>query len=767
MGAGRHGKVRAMTDTAPSSAPTRSDLCPLISGWRFAPAGDGDSRSGTGRDVDDSGWEEVCLPHCVTDLSWRDWDPEDWAGRWIYRRRFDLPSGWTGQRVFVDVDGAMVGATVFLNDVEIGHHLGGYLPFAFELTAHLRDRDNLLAIMVDSRWSQVPPQGSPDGPKSIDYLEPGGLYRHVTLRAVPTTYLGDVFARPQDVLDPARRHVAIQVGAEHGGTAAADATLDVELSRNGATVATARASATLTPGTNSLTARLGGLADVALWHPDDPALYDVTTRLRVDGQSAHQHRTRIGFREARFEDGGFFLNGQRHQIRGLNRHQIYPYVGMAMPDRVQRRDARILKDEFAATMVRCAHYPQSPAFFDACDELGIMVWEEVPGWQYVDPDPAWQDLLVRDTRDMVVRDRNHPSIVVWGVHVNESKPDPQLYARTRAAAYELDGSRPTSGSMTTQSREDWDQDVFTFDDYSHTEEDAFLKPPVEGLPYLIGESVGALSGPHLYRHIDPDEVLEQQALLHGRVHDIAASDPGYAGLLGWLAFDYGSLHGWTWRHIKTPGIADGFRIPKPGAAFYTAQIDPARRAVLIPSVIPAAGEWPARPIVVWGNCERVEAYVDGTSLGSVEPDGEGFPHLAHPPFRIDLSGTSGTELRLEGYAGSQRVSSRTMTVDPAGDRLSVAADDGELAADGADATRVVFRAVDRHGWPRRGVTGDVRIAVEGPGALVGDDPFAFEDNGGAGAVWIRTRPGAPGTIRVAVAHRALGTSSTEVTASSD
>src|ERR1035437_8142262 len=118
-------------------------------------------------------------------------------------------------------------------------------------------------------------------------------------------------------------------------------------------------------------------------NPASPRLYEVIVTLFVDDQPLHDYRTRIGFREARFEVDGFYLNGRRFQIFGLDRHELYPYVGAAMPRRVKRRDAEILRHEFNCNFVRCSHYPQSEAFLDACDELGLMVWEELPGWQYI------------------------------------------------------------------------------------------------------------------------------------------------------------------------------------------------------------------------------------------------------------------------------------------------------------------------------------------------------------------------------------------------
>jgi beta-galactosidase len=166
--------------------------------------------------------------------------------------------------------------------------------------------------------------------------------------------------------------------------------------------------------------------------------------LSESGKVIDQYETRIGFRDARFTPDGFFLNGKHLKLRGLNRHQTFPFVGQAMPARVQRRDAWILRKEIKCNIVRTSHYPQSPHFLDACDEYGLLVLEEIPGWQHIG-DAGWKDLSVDNVERMVRRDWNHPSIILWGVRVNESQDDHDFYTRTNKLAHDLDDSRPTGG----------------------------------------------------------------------------------------------------------------------------------------------------------------------------------------------------------------------------------------------------------------------------------------------------------------------------------
>src|SRR5215471_6798865 len=147
----------------------------------------------------------ITLPHCVAKLSWQNWDPAAWQDLWAYRRLFTVPKEFRRSRVFLQFDGVMVGTTPSINGHELPRHLGGYLPFDYELTEWLKVGDNLLDVAVDSRWSNVPPEGSPQGPKRVDYLEAGGICRPVWLKAVPQIFICDVFAKPVQVLNPTRR----------------------------------------------------------------------------------------------------------------------------------------------------------------------------------------------------------------------------------------------------------------------------------------------------------------------------------------------------------------------------------------------------------------------------------------------------------------------------------------------------------------------------------------------------------------------------------
>ncbi|MFD7154997.1 glycoside hydrolase family 2 protein [Kribbella sp. NPDC059898] len=679
---------------------------------------------------DDSGFETVTLPHTVVPLSWRDWDPDWWEGRWCYRRWIDVPAD--ARRVFLDVDGALHAASVYMNGELVGSQKGGYLAHTYEVTP--RPGPNLIAVVLDTRWLPIPPNGHPDGHGAVDYYQPGGLSRSVAVRFEHDTFISDLYARPLDVLDLAARRLEVTCTIDGG-----PAQVDVELRAPDGRVIAAGSGARLT---------LRDL-DVQLWSPDSPVLYDVVARLGNDSERT----VRIGFREARFEVDGFYLNGERIDLFGLNRHQIFPWTGMAMPDRGQRRDAEILRNELNCTMVRCAHYPQSPAFLDACDELGLLVFEEIPGWQYVG-DAAWQDLVVADVERMIRRDRNRPSVVVWGVRVNESANYPDLYRRTQKAAKALDPDRATSGAMVASeySSDDFHQDVFAYNDYAHDETGATLLEPLPDIPYLVTEAIGSLAGPHFYRRTDPQEVQARQAFLHAQVHQQAAVDDRYLGVVAWQAFDYHSENGWVDHRLKCNGVADTFRIPKPGAAIYQSQVSPARRAVIAPAFY-WDGSAPDE-LMICSNCDKLEVFADGQLVATVRPDTERFGGLPYPPSFVPRP--AGRELRIDGYVDDGPVMSRSFSADA--DHLELVADDTELTADG---TRVVLQATDAYGnlIP---TTGIVTFDLDGPARLIGDKTFPLESNGGAVAIWVR--PSGPGRITLTATHPKLGTASVMMTA---
>jgi len=703
---------------------------------------------------DDSKFQRVTIPHTNKLLPWHSFDEKDFQFVSIYRRHFRMPAQLKGRRIFVDFAGVMTAATVTINGHNLGEYKGGYTPFSFELTRHLNwSGDNLLAVQVDStERADIPPFGA-----NIDYLTFGGIYREVSLRAVADTHLENIFAKPVDVLSDDRKLEVQCFLGKPEGSASKQLSLKVELRDGDKVLASASQPVAVSADGGSTTVVLSKLGDVQLWDLEHPQLYGVRATLLDGEKPVDELSTRIGFRDARFTPEGFKVNGKAVKLRGLNRHQTFPYVGGAMPARVQRRDAHILRKELKCNIVRTSHYPQSTHFLDACDEVGLLVLEEIPGWQHIG-DLAWQDQAVRNVGEMIRRDWNHPAIVLWGVRINESLDSHDFYTRTNALAHQLDSSRQTGGIRYLPESELL-EDVYTRNDFGFP-----LVPPNHPL-YLNTEFNG-----HMYptkRYDNVDRVMEH-ARRHARVHNQLASNAQYAGGIGWCAFDYNTHANFgSGDRICYHGVSDIFRIPKPAAFFYRSQCDPNEDVVLEPCFNWSQGDESEgggiRKAVICSNCDHIKIYLRGQLKFEADPDRDTYPFLRYPPFIVDLVGRrleDWADLRIDGFIDGKLVASKTLPGNDTDAELIVEPDDAELDGDGSDATRVVLKVVNAQGGWRPFSSGAISLSIEGPGEIVGENPFAL--SGGVGAVWVKSKA-ASGTVRLKAQHPVLGEKMVQIT----
>jgi beta-galactosidase len=736
-------------------------VLPLNQNWRFSSLA---SPKMVERDYDDSGFESVTLPHTNVKLPWHDFDQSSYQFVSVYRRELRLPADLGGRRVFIDFEGAMTASTVWLNGVQVGEYRGGYTPFSFELTKFLDPAGrNVLAVEVDSReLSGVPPFGY-----EIDFLTFGGIYREVSLRIVPAVHIENIFAKASGVTNGLAALDAV-VYLSQLESNADELSLEVALLDKQEVLAhrhmglppiheSAEPVAYIVP--------LKDIAGVEPWDLDTPRLYRVRVRLLSGDTVLDEDVRRIGFRTAFFSERGFELNGRVVKLRGLNRHQTFPYAGGAMPPRVQRKDAQILKETLKCNMVRTSHYPQSPDFLDACDEYGLLVLEEIPGWQHIG-DAAWQDLAVDNVRRMVRRDWNRPSIVLWSIRINESRDDHAFYTRTNSLARQLDPTRQTIGVRYFQDSELL-EDVFGMNDFKFP-----LKAP-NHKRYLNTEFVGA-EWPT--RSSDNNAIQREHVLRYARIYNQLNSDAGYAGGLGWCAFDYNTHADFgAGDHVCYMGVMDIFREPKAAAGFFKSQCDPSEEAVLEPAFHFAENDQPGNfgeptPEVVCSNCDTLKVFIrplssapgDFHPIAELKPAREQFPHLAHPPFFLTLPNGNDDwgDLRLDGYVAGSKVISKTLSGAGAARRFEFFADSNELLANGSDATRVVLRLTDEYGSIQRLAGDPFSLQLFGPARLIG--PTLISLTGGTTAVWVRANQHsgpAPQPVRLTATHATLGTQS--------
>ncbi|WP_160151567.1 glycoside hydrolase family 2 TIM barrel-domain containing protein [Microbulbifer sp. ALW1] len=362
--------------------------------------------------LDAAGAVDVTLPHTWNATDTVDAQPGYRRGAGWYSKRFriaeNLPAGTRHKLYF---EGANQKAQVYLNGREIGEHIGGYLGFAVELTEHLQpDADNLVQVRVSNEYDRnlMPSQ-------KADFFIHGGLTRDVWLQQLPAEHIQSVtITTPNVSHESAQTTVQITLDKSSAASTSGKAarlqwTL---LDPAGITVSS---SETEIDGEQAET-ELPPLQQPQLWSPDSPALYTLVTELQdTNGKTLHQHRERFGYRWFEMRPNqGFFVNGKRVLIRGTHRHEEHAGIGAAMSNEQHRADMQQMK-RMGANFVRLAHYPQDPEIYRAADELGLILWDELPWCRGGMGGEAWKKNTERLLRQQIAQNFNHPSIAFWSL----------------------------------------------------------------------------------------------------------------------------------------------------------------------------------------------------------------------------------------------------------------------------------------------------------------------------------------------------------------
>ncbi|MDI7860361.1 glycoside hydrolase family 2 protein [Rhizobiaceae bacterium n13] len=692
--------------------------------------------------------ETVRLPHSAVELPYNYFDETDYQHPFTYQKVLDWRPDFEGREVSLVFDAAMADSVVYVNGKEVIAHKDGYTPFEVRLTPHLKRGENLITVKIDgSENPEIPPFGG-----QIDYLCYAGIYRDVWLKLASPVSIANVKIETPDALSE-KKTVTARVFIANPEDRSFSGTLAAKIRRKGGGDV-ASTSVQVSGSETMLT--LSDLTGLELWDIANPALYALSLKLETEhGEDVVTQR--FGFRTAQFTPDGFLLNGKPLKLRGLNRHQAWPHTGYAMGRRAHEKDADILKYDLACNIVRTSHYPQSKWFLDRCDEIGLLCFEEIPGWQHIGGE-VWQKESIENVRRMIERDWNHPSIVIWGVRINESQDNHDFYAKTNRLARELDPTRQTGGVRFITNSELL-EDVYTMNDFILGNEElpgnnrgrVVLRDRVETtgitrpIPYMITEYNG-----HMYptKRFDQEQRQAEHVTRHLLILNAVAGDSNISGSTGWCMFDYNTHKDFgAGDRICYHGVLDMYRIPKLAAYAYASQGDPKDGVVLQPVTFWARGErniGGVLPLIVLTNCDYVEVKFGEWPAKRVYPDKENYPHLAHPPVVLDLRnvtpeefGTWGRVWRegtFTGYVDGKAVKTLTLPADPVPSTLDVKADDTALRADEKDAVRVVVRALDQCGNLLPFFEEPVSLELSGPGRIIGPADHTFK--GGATGFWI-------------------------------
>ncbi len=640
--------------------------------------------------------ETVDLPHC--------WNERDtfqdavayYRGPGSYCRTVAVPHTpvTPEARWWLESDGFYGRAEVWINGRRVARQDGEYLGLNVDVTEHLRPGEPaVLGLRLTNRHSRNVLPGIEDP----DFLLYGGLAGGLRLvrRPFPCLIPESLRVRSRPLAGGAWE---LSVAAAVASPAPASLELRWRLRSPSGELA---AESVVAAGADSKPAACQLRVEQAqAWDVDHPALYTLEGELVCAGVVREAVRLRVGFRTAEFRpDEGFFLNGRRLELRGCNRHESMPGFGNALPTWLHEEDARLMRAA-GLNFVRLSHYPQSPAFLDACDRLGLLVYAELATWKSVTARWGWMEAAVRQWGRMIARDRHHPSVVIWGMG-NESRSR-RAYMRLAAVARELDPEqRPVTYAENHLHRAVRRRTVGL--------------PDVWGLNYEFGAMEAGRDASRLRMVLVTEcsnEPATRRESLDAQIRQVRTLDADLARLAGkpwvagyalWSFNDYATIRkGRQYRHC---GIVDAWRQPKAAWAYLQARhahepfvsvwADWEERA---PGT---AGD--LRTVCVLTNCSAVQVRVNGRETAT-PPAGN--PIVLGVPFEPG-------ELAVTGWLGERSVTECCPSWS-APVSIGIEAEPGVLRAGSGDVAGLRIRVVDAAGRTAAHWAGSLAVSVSGP-----------------------------------------------------
>lgn len=726
-------------------------------------------------EFDDSAWEIVSIPHTprIEPMLVND----QWQGICWYRKKFRIAPEMKHRQLFLHFEGAMNVADVWINGVHKTRHQGGYLPFVIEFSDEAdRQGINQLVVRLDNRDN---PATGPKPLKLLDFNTYGGIYRNVWLYSKAPLHISDpvyadreasggVFVTfPRVSKSSARVRVQAHVLNENSRSEAFNITCSLFNDEQLLQSSTLE-NLLLSPGMDSAFHIEMEVKDPRLWSPQHPNLYRLVTTVEQGDKIIDRETARIGIKWMEFKGQDFYLNGEKLFLRGVNRHQEYPFVGYALSDNAQYRDAKKIKDA-GFDYVRLSHYPHSTAFMDACDELGIICIDAILGWQYYSDSLQFREQVFNTARDMIRRDRNHASVLAWEVSLNESwMPEYFIDSLHRIAHREYPGEQ-----CFTAGWQDYGYDIYL---QARQHRLGRHGPPLKK-PYVVSEygdweyyAMNAGLNQDSWENLIQEERssrqlrgdgqlrLLQQARNIQEAHNDNFNTPAFADGY-WVMFDYN--RGYS-NDLEASGIMDIFRIPKPSFYFFQSQRsagDPfGKPMVHIANTLPGKqGE-----IRVFSNCEEVELLLNGKSSGRQLPDQDQYSNnLAHPPFTFIASSFESGRLEARAYINGRLVAEtvRHSPEEAAGIRLEADLSGRDLQAGSNDMIFLYASVIDDAGTVVPEPERKILFIVEGDAQLIGPNPAPGE----AGVAAILVKAGnMPGLIKINASSGELSTDSIQI-----
>lgn len=709
-------------------------------------------------------WEQVNLPHTpfVEPLVVL----HQWQGICYYRKQLNISRKEIDKQLWLEFEGAMHLADVWVNGQHLTQHSGGYTPFVADVTGMLHaDRANEILVRLDNRNNPLIPPGKPL--ETLDFCYYGGLYHDVNLIVKQPVHIthpimadevagGGVFVTYPRVSE---QEAEVKVKTQVSNKTGIQKHLTIrhtlyEWSKKkggcGKKVASVESPLVLAAGTTLHHTQQFAVNNPKLWYPDSPALYVLRTEVMDGREITDCENTRIGIRRIEMtREKGFVINGKPLILEGSNRHQEYPYVGNAISDQAQYRDMYQIRNNGFNT-VRLGHYPQDPSVLEACDELGLLVIEPIPGWQFFNKAQGFINHTYKDIRDLIRRDRNHPSIIMWETTLNESWPPKNWKNQAVQTAHE---EFPGDQCYTSGDTYGYDGFDVCYNDW----EEGYNRPNTTRKPGFIREYYDYEFGGHYsttrVTRGDGDHAMTQNAWNAQWSHNrYRAYYPWTIGGAVWSMYDYNRG---CCDNICYSGLADVFRLPKFGLLYFRTQV---KKGSFTPAG-PMAYEvfinshWledSSDTLQVYGNVDEVQLLLNGrvvarqrpdnkpsTAKYVSRPDGGNAVNIDFPPFTFFNVKWEQGELKAIGYKDGKAVAEHVVRTPGAVEAMDITYFESGVPASCCDLLIVYVNLKDLHGTDCFGENNrEVRLEVLQGGEVRG--PATIKAEAGVASFLVAT-----------------------------
>ncbi len=739
-------------------------------GWRFHK---GNFKGAESADFKDASWEVVSVPHGLELLPSEASGSINYQGPAWYRKHFILGKEFEGKKVNLYFEAIMGKSKIWINGILVKEQFGGYLPINIDITKYVNlNGDNLVAVLADNSDDPSYPPGKPQA--QLDFCYFGGIYRDVWLVSTNKVYItdantsgktagGGVFVHFEDFSD---KSVTVVVQTEitkeqaSGNKYELDASL---LDKNNKQIGTTSTKFIIKKDDFVTITQKIIVNNPHMWSPDDPHLYSLMMTVREKNKIVDGFRTRVGIRKIEFRGkDGFFLNNKPFgdKLMGTNRHQDYAVVGNAVPNSKHWLDVKKLRDA-GTRIIRSAHYPQDPAFMDACDELGMFMIVPTPGWQFWNKAPEFEQRVISDIRNMVRRDRNHPSVLLWEPILNETNyPDyfAQKVHLTVHEEYPFQGgytacdlnakgnqyfdvvyAHAIKEELAVANDTNWKQNYSKYQmDFNKTEKSVFTREWGDNVDDWTAHNSNSRVTRGWGEHAQLVQAIHygSPSYLADCFETMYRNPDQYVGGALWHSFDHNR------GYHPDPfygGIMDNYRQPKYAYYLFMSQRDPNIKLENVESgpMIYIANEltpFSENDVTVFTNCDEVRLISMGkdTLIQKVNKINSKMRHpmvvfknafnFAILKSSVRQKGAEPIGLVAEGLIDGKVVArvNRTPAMRPTKIQLSLDYPQHPLVADGSDFVTVIASVTDDAGVIKRLNDYTIRFRIEGPGQIIGD-----------------------------------------------